>query len=470
MDPLLTIAIPTYNRTAQLETTIAVLRDIIPVDVQRQIKLRISDNNDKIELPKFDLENFNCLDVVKPQEHLLTAEENLAFLLHDISTEYVWILGDDDSPKKNGFLELWKILLNNKYDCLVFNSVTQIGSNINETPRLDLISRIHETDILDFVRIAGFWSVTAGFSTLVFRIKKFDLDFFEALHVRELFIYSHVTALIKSFHGEKFAVVREPLVNYHANPFDSDEISERNENQHWENYAKSRGRPLRDPWVYRFILQLETLAENLDIEITQFADTMEFSHTADRFFLIDAMLGMYFDQRIKYFEKEDSENFSDTEISYIKNFFYKILTRSNFSPILRCMEQIDNDLKVEELKINRKNLTHLQTQLERRRISSIKSGFAYSLPYGFIWSPFELNVDLQISGIENPRYVLHSDDFDQLRRLIKDYELNNVQSLYAPAMMDLMKLNVAGINAQVRRNHLLFSKIPKFLKKLLVKN
>jgi glycosyltransferase involved in cell wall biosynthesis len=183
--PSLSIAIPSYNRTEKVYSLLEKLALIIPINVQSQIEIVISDNHSSI--PIETLTHFIKYRVVKPEIHLNTAEENLAFLFRFLGGEYVWVLGDDDIPLERGFTKLWHEITNTNYDLIIFNSLT--GDNTsNEIIRLSFIREKYEESLFKFASRAGMWSVLAGFSTLVFKREKFDLDYFDQLH-KKIFIY-----------------------------------------------------------------------------------------------------------------------------------------------------------------------------------------------------------------------------------------------------------------------------------------
>lgn len=412
MRPSLSIAIPSYNRTEKVYSLLEKLALIIPINVQSQIEIVISDNHSSI--PIETLTHFIKYRVVKPEIHLSTAEENLAFLFRFLGGEYVWVLGDDDIPLERGFTKLWNEITNTNYDLIIFNSLTG-DNNSNEIIRLSLIREKYEESLFKFASRAGMWSVLAGLSTLVFKREKFDLDYFDQLHKKNLYIYSHVFAILDSFMESKFVCVQEPIVFYQMNPYDNDTVTENKQSKHWLEYANKVKRPYRDPWTVSFLMQIKNLSERHNLNLSQFENFMDQGHIGNRFLLFDSVVAMFVDQLEISIREENSLFFSISELE----FFYKTIGEI-FQGHTIIREEIENIQRLFEIKdldglrSYKYSFYHPTSQIEKRRILGSNLGFTYFTAYGYLWSSTKIDIDQQLKFLDSAVGVLVSESKFQL--------------------------------------------------------
>lgn len=96
--PLLTIAIPTYNRAAQLEER---LRELEP-QLTPEVTIRIF-NNASTDHTAEVVERFSHLPIrYSRSEHNLGAMRNVIRCFEETETEWVWPLSDDDGVAPTG--------------------------------------------------------------------------------------------------------------------------------------------------------------------------------------------------------------------------------------------------------------------------------------------------------------------------------------------------------------------------------
>lgn len=118
--PLLTIAIPTYNRSQHLSFLLSILEYELH-DLGDKVKLLISDNastdNTSSVIDIYSARIKNLISIKNKVNN--GADENISqcYLLAD--TPYVWVLGDDDAPFK-GMLKLILELLKNELPDMVY--------------------------------------------------------------------------------------------------------------------------------------------------------------------------------------------------------------------------------------------------------------------------------------------------------------------------------------------------------------
>ena len=462
MAPKLSIAIPTYNRTPKVVSLLTALEKMIPSEIQDQIEIVISDNHSAIPIAVKTNGRFT-LHVVSPEKHLFTAEENLAFLLRNLNGEFVWVLGDDDLPLVDGFLNMWSLINSSPRDLFIFNSTTNFEENKNtDVTRVRLLQPEYETDVLTFASRAGLWSVMSGFSTLVFKRESIDIDFLDSLHERNLFIYSHAIAILKSFSNLSFCFIRQPLVFYSMNNYDKESISEKDKNPHWTGYALKVGKPFRDPWTLSFLSQIQILAKIQNLELNSFANYQDLGDAGNRFFLFDAVVSMFVDQIIIQMQPTNLKIYDDQDLGKILLLLEEIYGKSpkvqaELNKIANAMES----KSVDTLEVIRTNFSNPVQQLVYRSSREIPVGIVYETAFGSIWSHKEIDIDKNLGTIDHPLGVLCSNS----RELLEVEVRNFLSSPNYVILNRLESLNVEGLNVNIDRIHMIFSRVPGWLRR-----
>jgi glycosyltransferase involved in cell wall biosynthesis len=115
-NPILTIAIPTFNRGIWLDKSLDILQQELNM-VSQQVEVIISNNastdNTNLVISKHNTGN---LFTFFEQESNIGAVKNITFLTEQAKGKYLWILGDDDFIYK-GFLLCLLEILNGNSDC-----------------------------------------------------------------------------------------------------------------------------------------------------------------------------------------------------------------------------------------------------------------------------------------------------------------------------------------------------------------
>ena len=424
MSVSLTILIPTFNRHHQLSFLLSELQHSPSLLRYSHLEILISDNHSNPPLKKPEESDSGIpTRVIAPPVHLVTAEENLAFALMHVTSEFVWVLGDDDLPIENTVEMLLKLIKEDSFDLAIFNStVLSEDLRVNGKLRLRLSNHLVEIPFKEFLKRAGFWSVTAGFSTLVFRVSKFDLNFFLSLHSKELYIYSHVTALAKSFCHGKFLVVDSPLVKYRENSFDNDSSVSDQKSRHWVNYSEKRNTFYAHIWTNSFLEQINIL-EELDIfELKDLNVTMEQSHNGYRFFISEHILINFLEQLIYERKNLKAKKMQEREIDRFVYLLNKVDSELGIFAGLALIQIGSNqDFRVRRITTD---LAVSRNQLERRKFPLHEDMAAFNTPYGLVWAPIELNCQLHLKNLIAVERAFSAEDTGELLALIKGYPAN----------------------------------------------
>lgn len=112
---ILTILIPTYNRSKQLIKNLSILSAFIRKNnLNDTVTILISDNcsadNTYIKVQNFINENIDLKIVFFKQEENIGLEKNALFVLDKALTDYVMYLGDDDYIKEEYLIKVIKTL------------------------------------------------------------------------------------------------------------------------------------------------------------------------------------------------------------------------------------------------------------------------------------------------------------------------------------------------------------------------
>lgn len=99
--PLLTIIVPTYKRSAQLEILLSTLRDETAA-VSRQVTVYVSDNCSPDDTPEVIARLAADWPSLRSYRHAtnIGPEGNFCHAVAAVQTRWFWIIGDDDLPKR----------------------------------------------------------------------------------------------------------------------------------------------------------------------------------------------------------------------------------------------------------------------------------------------------------------------------------------------------------------------------------
>jgi len=461
----LTIVIPTFNRPSKVSRLLLNLEKHSDILKDLNLEIIISDNHSKppVELPKTGFMKEVC-KIVSPPTHLGTAEENLLFAMGCVNGKYTWILGDDDEPIVSGLNELVRLINVGEYEFILFNSLGFDPSSSQwQVNRLIIDQVVEKIDLKDFIKRAGFWSLTAGFSTLVFRSDQLNLIFMKELHEKNLKIYSHVTSFLYSFHKSNCAAVAFPLVKYSSNSFDEESPMETAKNLHWVNYGRRNHNFYRNPWTVSFLRQIEILNDlgifsNLDL-----FNTFDQGHLGNRFMIFDSILGFLIDQLIYQCDFPNEIRVTPQETAFVCDFLKG--ANDEIDEVLATIEsRLHTLMPREELEMYRKQLFSPSLQMNRRLVLQFAEGKVFTTPYGYFWTPFQVDINKNFRSHSTPNFGIYASTLESLQHLVLDWKRKNFMTL---DLQSLQELNINGLNSIIIKLDKLSRLIPRRLRKFL---
>lgn len=140
MNPLISIVIPSNNRTELLDE--AILSIITDTSWNLDFELCISDNSKGDETKNLIHTKYsdNCQIVYRRSLDSPSLDENINMVISMARGEYVWLFGDDDLIEENFLAELITYLKSTTLDIVILNSSSFQEQGLVELSRLSLDS------------------------------------------------------------------------------------------------------------------------------------------------------------------------------------------------------------------------------------------------------------------------------------------------------------------------------------------
>lgn len=208
MIPILTIAIPTYNRGYILEKTLSNLNFFLNLNTIYKSKIDVlisnngSNDNTKEILSKYPFKSFNQLKN-------LGYDDNISFLYETAISDYVLFLSDDDILLNDGLICLMNKLINRDYDLILCNYFTIENEEIVNA--FDILKEFpKESDFMKIASLTPFYFLS-GF--VIRKIKLVDnVKFLKGTYARQMEICLHILD-----DKSKYFIMNEFLVEYIQN-------------------------------------------------------------------------------------------------------------------------------------------------------------------------------------------------------------------------------------------------------------
>ena len=220
-----------------------------------KVQIIVSDNSD---LPISFTDVAPNVQIIRPEIFLHTAEENLFFALSKCTGEFIWPLGDDDIPQKEGVQALFDYLKNPIGDWAVFNyGVIDFTGVLKSLKAISSSKPKVRFFYSDFVTIAGYQTTAACISLTVFRKSLLTSERLNEVQKFASPIYSHVALYLLSFGNSQGLFIDTPLVNYRNNvqaTGPSDDV--------WVKWSIKNRTAYRYPWTIGLIEQFNYLIQS----------------------------------------------------------------------------------------------------------------------------------------------------------------------------------------------------------------
>lgn len=209
---LLTIAIPTFNRSKYLDLCLKRISeelDSLSADLKKMVMIHVSNNASTDStaevISKYQVRNLQVFEVVNNDENI-GADRNIVQCYTSAITPYVWILGDDDVILPGKLKTVLNFLKEESIDVLYVNGYGYLESYLDEPKRGRGRNGISEySSALDFVRRTHI--MLTFISSLIVRSGVCVGNFRKVVEGSHLSQLSWVFSLIRD--GKKFAIVED---------------------------------------------------------------------------------------------------------------------------------------------------------------------------------------------------------------------------------------------------------------------
>lgn len=134
-NPILSVAIPTFNRAAKLERLLTILQEeILRCHLYDRVIVAVSDNcsTDQTEsvVASFDGSSMNIKYYRQPRN--VGFDRNIRFLYEHAGASYTWFIADDDFPFPGALAKIVGVVESHDPDVMLFSFVQPPGSTVKQ--------------------------------------------------------------------------------------------------------------------------------------------------------------------------------------------------------------------------------------------------------------------------------------------------------------------------------------------------
>jgi hypothetical protein len=433
--PVLSIILPTYNRSGHLKKLVGFLTANLIDDARYDMEIIVVDNASTDGTANFLAEGIDHrIRVVSRIKHLPTAEENIFQSLAEATGEYVWFLGDDDVPVLSNFDRHYRRLAQGRHDLLVFNpAIVDSSGTLAVLQNVKINREELELPVGDLVETIGCFFTLAGISNCIVRraclSAERGLQFFRAAP-----IYSMVAWLIDAAHGRPTVFVNQPLVYYRENDYSDG---------HWSRVATRMGVGDLHFWTSGILALLEALVAAKCITPAQIGRIMEVDRDGMRYSLIDDMLFKYQQQIvIGGSDADPRQRMASDDLERVARFF-AVVDPTTYD-LLLCLQALAT-------KSDKKAMSHEQERFLKlfgarqavgpwaRRVSFVHNGYEI-IKTPVQWTAIRAGVPGRrnevmryVDPLPRKPQVLVSSSWDELREQIGELTTSNTSDAQSDA-------------------------------------
>jgi abequosyltransferase len=212
--PLLTIAVPTYNRAGYLELCLGRIQqeiESLSEDDRGLVRVYVSDNASPDDTPnviaRFRATAKGAFDAVRNRANI-GAEGNFTQCYASAATPYVWVLGDDDLIVRNALHKVLEVLRRQEVDVLYLNNYWYKESFSEKLDHKGKHGAVRCRDSLEFARRT---SVMLTFTSALIARTGVDLELYsEVVAGSNLPQFGWLLPLLRD--GACFVIIQDPVI------------------------------------------------------------------------------------------------------------------------------------------------------------------------------------------------------------------------------------------------------------------
>jgi glycosyltransferase involved in cell wall biosynthesis len=307
----LSVVIPTKNeKNNLLNIATALIESLKGIDHQ----IIISNNSDR----NLNI-SFSNLEVkqLKTPEIFITAEQHIFWLIEQVTGEYIWFLGDDDIPLKEGIKQLVKIVNKGGFDCFVFNGIRD-NPQKKKSVRMINNNKKYEGKIKYFYANNGLVNGPASISLYVIKKELLAKRYLSEIQELNAPIYGHLILFLRSLSNTNFAFHPINIIKHRQ----SDVGQNKEFSSNWIMYAKESGNIYHFPWTLGLLRNINYLIKKGSIE-KEFLSTIVESDPRNRKYQLLPQIEDYIRQ-IFVSKKNHSREITENELLELKKYLTEI--------------------------------------------------------------------------------------------------------------------------------------------------
>jgi glycosyltransferase involved in cell wall biosynthesis len=206
--PLLSIAVPTFNRSAKLERLLISILENMRCIPAGSIEVVISDNGSS-DRTYFVGKTWEKKSGFFYHRHEINCgfEQNVESLLNRVSGEFVWLMGDDDIIEQRFLSSFIPLLERDVFDFVVVPDRREDWDPHDSIARRYGIIEPKRGRLIDFISEYGLFGILGGIGHCVFRRHK--VIGFEELSGRKT-LFPHVFIIARKFMQASSVMLSEP--------------------------------------------------------------------------------------------------------------------------------------------------------------------------------------------------------------------------------------------------------------------
>jgi hypothetical protein len=325
----LLVIIPTKNEKNNLIKIVKVLNESL-MGIDHQII--ISNNSDR-DL-NIDLSNLEIKQLKTP-ERFITAEQHIFWVIEQVTGEYIWFLGDDDIPIKEGIKQLAEIVNQGRFDGYAFNGFRDNPRN-EESGRMVNGNKKYQGKIKYFYLNNGLVNGPASISIYV--TKKECLEKRHLTEIQDLNapIYSHLILFLRSLSNANFAYHPINIIKHRQ----SDVGQNKEFSSNWIKYAEESGNIYHFPWTLGLLRNINYLITKGSIEKDFLSTIVEFDPRSRKYLLLPQIEDYI--RQIFVTGKSYSREITENELLELKKYLTEI---QGFSEEIRYIVSCEDPVK-----------------------------------------------------------------------------------------------------------------------------
>jgi hypothetical protein len=324
INDLLTIVIPTRNRSNQVEKLVKELLSLIELNDLIDVKIVVSDNSSdhktQIVINNLLDNSPNILRLVTQIKQHETTEEHMSELLETSNSEWTLFFSDETKIIEENFVKLINYLREQKnMDYLILDYIIHESGGLIKQYYGDVRTLGQMREYLDLIQNHGFYNGVTVIGSIIYKTKSLNINKYKEI-LESGKIFSHIAFNIACLENKNGEIFELPIFKHKTT------IEVDLDYSNWLIYGQRKKRPVLDPWMLNFYKLLDYLLENKHIDSNFIFESISHEITKDQFqFAVPLTQNMYnvIIRNIVFENKRYGLAYSDKDRSEMKRILRK---------------------------------------------------------------------------------------------------------------------------------------------------